>query len=152
MKTGYYSIRLSASGLWLLLLALLTLLAIGLHRWLHGTKESEQLYLQLGMLIAPIVPMLCFRVRLLDEIVAACVSIGVWFAFAAGFFYYMDQHGSLPAEPCESARADFDEMECRGHYGFENELLVLPLAVTGALGTLMVLGGTVVVRRIRRRP
>jgi hypothetical protein len=133
-----------AAGLWLLLLAVLALLAIALHRTLHGTKEDEQNYLLLGMLVAPALPVLYLRTRLRVAAASAVAACGLWFALAWGFFYYMDNHGSLPAEPCESTRVDFDEMECRGHYGFENDLRVSQLGIVGLLGTLLGLGGAVV--------
>jgi hypothetical protein len=140
--------RRMAAALWVPSLALLVLIAIQIHRSvLHGTKEEEQLYLMGGMLLAPIVPMGCLRVRLLGSVFVAFCALVLWHAFATGFFYYMDHHGTLSAESCVGTSVDFDETRCRGHYGFENELLVPHLWTAGLLGTLIGLGGRLMFRR-----
>jgi hypothetical protein len=90
-------------------------------------------------------------VRFLGLVFAVAVTLVAFYAFASGFFYYMDQHGALPAEPCVGAGVDFDEMDCRGHYGFENDLLVPHLWIAGVVGALLALGGEVAVRRYRSR-
>lgn len=143
--------RLLATGVGFLLLVAMALLAIAIRRSLQGSKEGEQFYLLLGMLFAPLVPVLCLRVRRLGLVLAVAMTLLAFFGFAAGFFYYMDQHGPLPAEPCVGEGVGFDEWDCRGHYGFENELLVPHLWVAGIVGALLALGGKFAVGRFSRR-
>jgi hypothetical protein len=107
--------------------------AVAINHALGATKESDQNYLALGAIMAPIVAT-CLGRKSWFTSLASGIGIAVaWYALCYVFFEFMAlQSIDWSHEQC-SGPGRIEE-HCVSTYGFENELNLIPLGFASSLG------------------